>query len=159
MSRLSRRHAEIRRLLHDHMSASVADLSDWLSVSAETVRRDLRLMAERGEILKMHGAAALPHAVGEAPFERRMRENALGKRAIARRAAQAIEDGDSIIGIETVRERQERPDRRLGRRGVVPPEPVPELAVHSALSPHPQDPQAPRPREDPSKLSCRSPLP
>lgn len=97
MSRLSRRHAEIRRLLHDHMSASVADLADWLSVSAETVRRDLRLMAERGEILKMHGAAALPHAVGEAPFERRMRENALGKRAIARRAAQAIEDGDSIM--------------------------------------------------------------
>jgi DeoR family glycerol-3-phosphate regulon repressor len=97
MNRLSRRHAEIRRLLQDHMSASVTDLSGWLSVSAETIRRDLRLMAERGEILKMHGAAALPHAVGEAPFERRMRENALGKRAIARRAAQAIEDGDSIM--------------------------------------------------------------
>lgn len=97
MNRLSRRHAEIRRLLHDHMSASVSDLSDWLSVSAETIRRDLRLMAERGEILKMHGAAALPHAVGEAPFERRMRENASGKRAIARRAAQSIEDGDSIM--------------------------------------------------------------
>jgi DeoR family glycerol-3-phosphate regulon repressor len=97
MNRLSRRHAEIRRLLHDHMSASVTDLSAWLAVSAETIRRDLRLMAERGEILKMHGAAALPHAVGEAPFERRMRENAHGKRAIARRAAQAIEDGDSIM--------------------------------------------------------------
>ena len=79
------------------MSASVADLSDWLGVSAETVRRDLRLMAERGEILKMHGAAALPQAVGEAPFERRMRENAAGKRAIARRAAEAIENGDSIM--------------------------------------------------------------
>jgi DeoR family transcriptional regulator, glycerol-3-phosphate regulon repressor len=97
MNRPSRRHAEIRRLLHDHMSASVAELSQWLSVSAETIRRDLRLMAERGEVLKMHGAAALPHAVGEAPFERRMRENAHGKRAIARRAAEAIEDGDSII--------------------------------------------------------------
>jgi len=97
MNRLSRRHAEIRRLLHDHVSASVSDLADWLAVSAETIRRDLRLMAERGEILKMHGAAALPHAVGEAPFERRMRENAIGKRAIARRAAEAIEDGDSIM--------------------------------------------------------------
>jgi DeoR family glycerol-3-phosphate regulon repressor len=97
MNRLSRRHAEIRRLLHDHMSASVSDLADWLAVSAETIRRDLRLLAERGEILKMHGAAALPHAVGEAPFERRMRENASGKRAIARRAAEAIADGDSIM--------------------------------------------------------------
>ena len=97
MNRLSRRHADIRRLLHDHMSASVTDLSQWLGVSAETIRRDLRLMAERGEILKMHGAAALHHAVGEAPFERRMRENASGKRAIARLAAQSIEDGDSIM--------------------------------------------------------------
>jgi DeoR family glycerol-3-phosphate regulon repressor len=97
MNRLSRRHAEIRRLLHDHMSASVSDLADWLAVSAETIRRDLRLLAERGEILKMHGAAALPHAVGEAPFERRMRENASIKRAIARRAAESIADGDSIM--------------------------------------------------------------
>lgn len=97
MNRLSRRHAEIRQMLHDHMSASVSDLAEWLGVSAETIRRDLRLMAERGEVLKMHGAAALPHAVGEAPFERRMRENALGKRAIARRAAEAIADGDSIM--------------------------------------------------------------
>jgi DeoR family glycerol-3-phosphate regulon repressor len=97
MNRLSRRHAEIRQMLQDHMSASVTDLSTRLGVSAETIRRDLRLMAERGEILKMHGAAALPHAVGEAPFERRMRENAVGKRAIARRAAEAIEDGDSIM--------------------------------------------------------------
>jgi DeoR family glycerol-3-phosphate regulon repressor len=97
MNRLSRRHAEIRRMLHDQMSASVADLSERLGVSAETIRRDLKLMAERGEILKMHGAAALPHAVGEAPFERRMRENAAGKRAIARRAAETIADGDSIM--------------------------------------------------------------
>lgn len=97
MNCLSRRHAEIRQMLHDHMSASVSDLAEWLGVSAETIRRDLRLMAERGEVLKMHGAAALPHAVGEAPFERRMRENALGKRAIARRAALAIADGDSIM--------------------------------------------------------------
>ena len=97
MNRLSRRHAEIRQMLHDHMSASVTDLAEWLGVSAETIRRDLRLMAERGEVLKMHGAAALPHAVGEAPFERRMRENAVGKRAIARRAAEAIGDGDSIM--------------------------------------------------------------
>ncbi|WP_119387976.1 DeoR/GlpR family DNA-binding transcription regulator [Taklimakanibacter lacteus] len=97
MNRLSRRHAEIRQLLHDRMSASVTELSERLGVSAETIRRDLKLMAERGEVLKLHGAATLPHAVGEAPFERRMRENAIAKRAIARRAAEAIADGDSIM--------------------------------------------------------------
>jgi DeoR family glycerol-3-phosphate regulon repressor len=117
MNRLSRRHAEIRRLLQDRMSASVADLSDWLAVSAETIRRDLRLMAERGEILKMHGAAALPQAVGEAPFERRMRENASGKRAIARRAAEAIEDGDSIM-LDTGTTTSYLARELLGKRGL-----------------------------------------
>jgi len=100
MNRLSRRHAEIRRLLHDHMSASVADLSDWLSVSAETIRRDLRLMAERGEILKMHGAAALPHAVGEAPFERRMRDMHTASQQVQASAEHYLSAGKHFLGLE-----------------------------------------------------------
>ena len=39
----------------------------------------------------------MPHNIGEAPFERRMRENQSIKRAIAQRAAQTIQDGDSIM--------------------------------------------------------------
>jgi DeoR family glycerol-3-phosphate regulon repressor len=97
LHRLSRRHAEITRIVHDRMSASVADLARQLGVSAETIRRDLRLLSERGELLKLHGHAALPHAVGEAPFERRMRENAEAKRVIARLAASRIDDGDSVM--------------------------------------------------------------
>ena len=60
-------------------------------------RRLGQRVAERGEVLKMHGAAALPHAVGEAPFERRMRENSDAKRAIAAAVAATIRDGDSIM--------------------------------------------------------------
>jgi DeoR family glycerol-3-phosphate regulon repressor len=95
--RLSRRHTEITRIVHDRMSASVADLAHELGVSAETIRRDLRLLSERGDLLKLHGAATLPHALSEAPFERRMRENADAKRIIARLAASRIADGDSIM--------------------------------------------------------------
>jgi DeoR family transcriptional regulator, glycerol-3-phosphate regulon repressor len=95
--RLSRRHADITRIIHDRMSASVADLAVELGVSAETIRRDLKLLSDRGDLLRLHGAAALPHALGEAPFERRMRENSQAKRVIARLAASRIGDGDSIM--------------------------------------------------------------
>ena len=46
---------------------------------------------------RRHGSIALPHELGEAPFERRLREHFAAKRAIARRAARLIEDGDSLM--------------------------------------------------------------
>ena len=97
MNILRPRHGEIVRLVRERGSITVADLSAMLGVSQETVRRDVRPLALTGEIVKMHGAIALPHDVGEAPFERRMRENAEAKRAIARHAARMVDDGDSLM--------------------------------------------------------------
>lgn len=91
------RHFDILRLVRDHGTLTVAELAAALMVSQETIRRDVRPLALSGEVVKMHGAIALPHDVGEAPFERRMRENAEAKRAIARHAARLIEDGDSLM--------------------------------------------------------------
>jgi DeoR family transcriptional regulator, glycerol-3-phosphate regulon repressor len=68
-----------------------------LNVSEETIRRDAKILEEKSEILKLHGALALPHLVGEAPFERRMRENAHAKRNIAKSAVQLVSDGDSLM--------------------------------------------------------------
>ncbi len=45
----------------------------------------------------MHGAISLPSLSGEAPFDRRMRENAEAKRIIARMVAATIADGDSVM--------------------------------------------------------------
>ncbi len=83
--------------IHHHGTATVAELALSLSVSEETIRRDAKLLESKGQILKLHGALALPHLAGEAPFERRLRENADAKRAIAKRAIQFVEDGDSIM--------------------------------------------------------------
>lgn len=94
---LSKRHYEILRILREHGTCTIIDLSQRLSVSLETIRRDVKPLARSGEILKMHGAVALPYQLGEAPFERRMRENAAAKRAIARQAASHIQDGDSVM--------------------------------------------------------------
>ena len=97
MPRPSPRHADIVKLLRDRGTITVAEIAATLGVSQETVRRDLKPLAQAGDIVKLHGAIALPHDVGEAPFERRLREHAEAKRAIARHAARLIEDGDSLM--------------------------------------------------------------
>lgn len=93
----SKRHGEILKLIQDEGTITIARLADRLGVSLETVRRDVKPLAKDGSVLKMHGAIGLPSVVGEAPFERRMRENASAKRIIARHVAKTIHDGDSIM--------------------------------------------------------------
>ncbi len=93
----SKRHGEILRLLQEEGMVTIASLADRLEVSLETVRRDVKPLTDSGAVLKMHGAIGLPSMAGEAPFERRMRENADAKRAIARMVAQTIRDGESVM--------------------------------------------------------------
>jgi DeoR family transcriptional regulator, glycerol-3-phosphate regulon repressor len=93
----SKRLVTILDHIRQHGSATVGELSRNLNVSEETIRRDAKLLEMKGQILKLHGALALPHMAGEAPFERRLREHADAKRAIAKRAVQCVEDGDSIM--------------------------------------------------------------
>lgn len=95
--KISARLGQIMGLIATKGSMTVSELASLLGVSEETVRRDARLLEERGDVLKLHGALALPHHVGEAPYERRMRENAEAKRSIARAALALVQDGDSLI--------------------------------------------------------------
>ena len=97
MTRPSPRRGEILRLARERGTLAVSELASVLAVSEETIRRDVRPLVAAGEVVKLHGAIALPHDVGEAPFERRMRTNADAKRAIAMHAARMIADGDSLM--------------------------------------------------------------
>ena len=94
---LSRRHAEIVKLLDEEGTVAITELARRLGVSAETIRRDLRPLSESGTVLKLHGAVGMVGKTGEAPFDRRMRQNAEAKRAIARCVAATIRDGQSIM--------------------------------------------------------------
>lgn len=94
---LSKRHTEIMRMLADEGTVTISELAMRLGVSLETVRRDVRPLTENGSVLKIHGAVGLAGQVGEAPFQRRMRENAGSKRRIAREMARFIHDGDSVM--------------------------------------------------------------
>ncbi len=95
--KLTRRHADIVRMVRERGTLAVSEIANALGVSDETVRRDVRPLVHRGDVVKLHGAVTLPHQVGEAPFERRLREFAEAKRAIARRMAELVEDGDSLM--------------------------------------------------------------
>lgn len=91
------RQLRILELLRESGGLTVAALAWQLEVSTETIRRDLQHLADTREVVKRHGSVSLPFHAGEAPFERRMREQLEAKRAISRRAARMIEDGDSLM--------------------------------------------------------------
>lgn len=93
----SKRHRAILTLLQQDGTVTISDLARKLDVSLETVRRDIKPLAREGTIVKMHGAVSLPSIIGEAPFEKRMRENSEAKRSIAMAMAATVRDGDSIM--------------------------------------------------------------
>ena len=91
------RQSEILRLLEAQGSQPPAALAEALGVSAETIRRDVQALAAGGQIARSHGFVGLAGQVGEAPFARRMRENAGAKQAIAAAAAAMIKDGEAVL--------------------------------------------------------------
>jgi DeoR family glycerol-3-phosphate regulon repressor len=93
----SKRHRAILTLLQQDGTVTISDLARKLDVSLETVRRDIKPLASEGAVVKMHGAISLPSMAGEAPFEKRMRENSEAKKAIAMAMAATVRDGDSIM--------------------------------------------------------------
>lgn len=97
MAELSKRHGRILEILDAEGTVSISVLAAQLRVSAETVRRDLRPLAARGTVVRMHGAVGLAGTTAEAPFQRRMSENAEAKQRIARTAARMIRNGDSLL--------------------------------------------------------------
>lgn len=94
---LSKRHAEILKILDSEGTVTIAALAEAMNVSSETVRRDVRPLVDGGAVLRMHGAISLSGQAGEAPFRRRMRENAAAKQRIARAVAATIRHGEAVM--------------------------------------------------------------
>ncbi|WP_339725871.1 DeoR/GlpR family DNA-binding transcription regulator [uncultured Paraglaciecola sp.] len=101
----SQRHHLILDLLDERHLITVQELTDELSASEATIRRDLVELAEEHKLKKIHGGAErldphkkrkLMHLEGSAFLvdkERMTRE----KQLIARKAVELCEDGESII--------------------------------------------------------------
>ncbi|WP_254694869.1 DeoR/GlpR family DNA-binding transcription regulator [Antarctobacter heliothermus] len=76
---------------------SANDLAEMLSVSRETVRRDLLDLEKTGQVNRVHGGAVLPEPRTEEPFRQRMTVQLRAKSEIARKAAGLIQPGQTIL--------------------------------------------------------------
>jgi DeoR family glycerol-3-phosphate regulon repressor len=91
-----RRHDEIVRRLRAVGSVSVGELAEAFGVSHETIRRDLKLLADQGHLDVVHGGAAR-RGVMEPALSQREAENAPGKAAIALVAIRLVPETGTVL--------------------------------------------------------------
>jgi DeoR family glycerol-3-phosphate regulon repressor len=79
-------------------TVSVEALAEQFGVTPQTVRRDMKLLAVAGLVARFHGGAGVPSSTTEnVAYQERKSQNQAAKLAIARRVAQAVPDGCSLI--------------------------------------------------------------
>lgn len=78
-------------------SCAVSELAEELVVSDETIRRDIKAMAIKGLVERVHGGAVLPDLFREADFQKRLNHNAAAKKMIARTVAALVRNGESVM--------------------------------------------------------------
>ncbi len=91
------RRERIVQLLRERSKLVVPELCDYFNVSPATIRGDLRDLENEGRLRRTHGGAV---PLGKAGFERdssgKQIEHIEEKRRIAFKAAEFVEDGDTI---------------------------------------------------------------
>ena len=88
----------VLEFVHEHKRATVAELCVRFEVSPATMRSDLRDLEQEGLLIRTHGGATVKD---KARFELEAWEKGIQrspeKRAVARRALEHVEDGDTIL--------------------------------------------------------------
>lgn len=98
----SHRRLQISELVRQHGSVQVAALAQRFGVSMQTVRKDLRYLAERGVMARAYGGAIDSSVVGSNPpasephYEAKRTVRLDEKRRIGQRAAALVKPGDTI---------------------------------------------------------------
>jgi len=96
----SQRRLQISELVRKQGSVQVTSLADRFGVSAQTVRKDLRYLAERGVMARAYGGAIDSGAVGgalaEPNYEAKCTTHLDEKRRIGVCAAALIKPGDTV---------------------------------------------------------------
>ncbi|NCT71450.1 MAG: DeoR/GlpR transcriptional regulator [Xanthomonadaceae bacterium] len=99
----SQRRLQISELVRQHGSVQVATLARRFGVSMQTVRKDLRYLAERGVMARAYGGAIDSSVVGtgttpssEPHYEAKRTSHLDEKRRIGQRAAALVKAGDTI---------------------------------------------------------------
>lgn len=92
---------EISRLVHAHGRVTLADLSERLGVTTETVRRDLDVLQRQGVLRRVRGGAV---PLRQAPFEQTLQERRLEqaeeKRRIATQVVRLLPE-DGVLALDS----------------------------------------------------------
>lgn len=99
------RHRRILDFAHQTGRVSVDDLAERLSVTPQTIRKDLNILAQASLLSRVHGGAMVTSGVDNIAYDTRRTVAAAAKAAIGRAAAALIPDGASLfINIGTTTE-------------------------------------------------------
>ncbi|MEG0806801.1 MAG: DeoR/GlpR family DNA-binding transcription regulator [Alistipes sp.] len=98
MQSIAERHKYILDNLNKFGFVRITDVANELGVTKVTIRKDVKILEERGLLYKVHGSArpANPH-VADLDVHVKDNINKEFKRRIARRAVTLLDDNDSII--------------------------------------------------------------
>lgn len=92
------RKAKIIEFMKERGEVTVNRLAELLEVSGATIRKDLSNLEDLGLIVRTHGGAVLPsHTKVEWNFIQKSKQHVEEKKAIAKKAVEFINPGDSII--------------------------------------------------------------
>lgn len=92
------RRQKIFELIREDGHAKVLDLSKIFKVTEVTIRQDLEKLEDEGLVIREHGGAYLKNiSLNVQNFELLNQENMAQKEAIAQKAVELINDGDTII--------------------------------------------------------------
>ncbi|MFO7907737.1 MAG: DeoR/GlpR family DNA-binding transcription regulator [Planctomycetota bacterium] len=92
------RRSRLLELVRRRGFSPLSELAESLDVSESTIRRDLDVLEETGSAKRTHGGVYYTGPSPELPhFERLQAEQLEQKRWIAQRAAELIEEGDTVV--------------------------------------------------------------
>lgn len=92
------RRARLASLVIERGFLRVADAASEFSLSEVTIRTDLGVLEDAGEVVRIHGGAVPGAAVGAEPtLEQAQSRDASSKRAIGEVAASLVSSGDSLL--------------------------------------------------------------
>ena len=95
---ISKRQESILELLRENSFLTVARISELVYTSPSSVRRDLTHLENLYLVKRTHGGASVVNESGKvAPFDSRISRNVKEKRKIAKKAAELIEDGQTVM--------------------------------------------------------------
>lgn len=94
---MTSRHEEIMSLIQRRGFVSIGRLAESFRVSEQTVRRDLKNLAERGLVTKYHGGAGMPQGPSDTGYDQRRTQMPAEKQRIAEAVADRIPDGATVF--------------------------------------------------------------